>query len=135
MEFTLNDRVATYFPPAGGKQVTYWTMEARGKPKQLVVTAVARELSGNRCDMTVRTIACAFALKVGTAAAPVVHHSFGVAFDAEQTMTLTGTMTKIEWSSLREGAREHVCNENDLDADRYRKFLKPPSLFITTPPQ
>jgi hypothetical protein len=38
---------------------------------------------------------------------------------------------------LREGARvrEYVCNENNLDADRYREFLKRPSLFIRIPPQ
>lgn len=38
---------------------------------------------------------------------------------------------------LREGARvrEYVCNENNLDADRYREFLNRPSLFIRTPPQ
>jgi hypothetical protein len=38
---------------------------------------------------------------------------------------------------LREGARvrEYVCNENNLDADRYREFLKRPSLFTRTPPK
>ena len=36
---------------------------------------------------------------------------------------------------LRDGmrVREYVCNENNLDADRYREFLKRPSLFIRTP--
>jgi hypothetical protein len=39
-------------------------------------------------------------LTLGIAAAPVVaHHSFGVAFDAAKTVTLTGTITKIEWSN------------------------------------
>ena len=38
---------------------------------------------------------------------------------------------------LREGARvrEYVCTENNLDADRYRDFLKRPSLFTRTPPK
>lgn len=38
---------------------------------------------------------------------------------------------------LREDARvrEYVCNENNLDADRYREFLKRPSLFTRTPPK
>lgn len=27
------------------------------------------------------------------------HHSFGVAFDANKTVTLTGTITKIEWTN------------------------------------
>jgi hypothetical protein len=38
---------------------------------------------------------------------------------------------------LRDGARvrEYVCNENNLDADRYREFLKRPSLFTRTPPK
>jgi hypothetical protein len=38
---------------------------------------------------------------------------------------------------LREGVRvgEYVCNENNLDADRYREFLKRPSLFTRTPPK
>ena len=36
---------------------------------------------------------------------------------------------------LRDGVRvrEYVCNENNLDADRYREFLKRPSLFTRTP--
>ena len=38
---------------------------------------------------------------------------------------------------LREDVRvrEYVCNENNLDADRYREFLKRPSLFTRTPPK
>jgi hypothetical protein len=37
---------------------------------------------------------------VWAAAAPAVgHHSFGVAFDANQTVTLAGTITKIEWTN------------------------------------
>ncbi len=38
---------------------------------------------------------------------------------------------------LREDARvrEYVCNENNLDPDRYREYLKNPSLFSRTPPQ
>jgi hypothetical protein len=38
---------------------------------------------------------------------------------------------------LREGARlrEYVCNENNLDPDRYREYLKNPSLFTRTPPK
>jgi len=38
---------------------------------------------------------------------------------------------------LREGARvrEYVCNENNLDAERYREFLARPSLFTRTPPR
>jgi hypothetical protein len=37
---------------------------------------------------------------------------------------------------LREGARlrEYVCVENNLDPDRYREFLKNPSLFTRKPP-
>ena len=37
---------------------------------------------------------------------------------------------------LREGARlrEYVCTENNLDPDRYREYLKDPSLFTRTPP-
>jgi hypothetical protein len=36
---------------------------------------------------------------------------------------------------LREGARlrEYVCAENNLDPERYREFLKNPSLFTRTP--
>jgi hypothetical protein len=36
---------------------------------------------------------------------------------------------------LREGVRlrEYVCNENNLDPDRYRELLKNPSLFTRTP--
>lgn len=38
---------------------------------------------------------------------------------------------------LREGARvrEYVCNENNLDAERYREFLARPSLFTRRPPK
>jgi hypothetical protein len=37
---------------------------------------------------------------------------------------------------LREGARlrEYSCAENNLDPDRYREYLKNPSLFTRTPP-
>jgi hypothetical protein len=37
---------------------------------------------------------------------------------------------------LREGARvrEYVCTENNLDPDRYREYLKNPSMFTRTPP-
>jgi len=37
---------------------------------------------------------------------------------------------------LRENARirEYVCMENNLDPDRYREYLKNPSLFTRTPP-
>lgn len=45
-----------------------------------------------------RTLSLAFA--VWAAGAPALaHHSFGVAFDAEKTVTLTGTITKIEWTN------------------------------------
>ena len=47
-----------------------------------------------------RTVALVMALTLSAAAAPAeAHHSFGVAFDAEKTVTLTGTITKIEWTS------------------------------------
>jgi hypothetical protein len=38
---------------------------------------------------------------------------------------------------LRDGARlrEYVCVENNLDPDRYREFLKHPSIFTRPPPQ
>jgi hypothetical protein len=44
--------------------------------------------------------ACAALLIVAAAAAPSgAHHSFGVAFDASKTVTLTGTITRIEWTN------------------------------------
>ena len=47
-----------------------------------------------------RTVTLLHALAVWAVAAPAVaHHSFGVAFDAEKTVTLTGTITKIEWTN------------------------------------
>ena len=47
-----------------------------------------------------RTEILSFALTVWAIAAPAVaHHSFGVAFDADKTVTLTGTITKIEWTN------------------------------------
>jgi hypothetical protein len=36
---------------------------------------------------------------LGAAAPAAAHHSFGVAFDATKTVTLTGTITKIEWTN------------------------------------
>lgn len=38
---------------------------------------------------------------------------------------------------LREGTRlrEYSCTENNLDPDRYREYLKNPSLFTRTPPE
>lgn len=50
--------------------------------------------------VSARAIAPSLAVMFCVAAAPVVaHHSFGVAFDAEKTVTLTGTITKIEWTN------------------------------------
>lgn len=44
--------------------------------------------------------AFAVLLIVAAAAAPSgAHHSFGVAFDASKTVTLTGTITRIEWTN------------------------------------
>jgi uncharacterized protein DUF6152 len=46
-----------------------------------------------------RTVA-AFALIAFLSAAPLAaHHSFGVAFDATKTVTLTGVITKIAWTN------------------------------------
>ena len=50
--------------------------------------------------VSARAIAPSLAVMFCVAAAPVVaHHSFGVAFDADKTVTLTGTITKIEWTN------------------------------------
>jgi hypothetical protein len=39
-------------------------------------------------------------LLVAAAAAPsAAHHSFGVAFDASKTVTLSGTITRIDWTN------------------------------------
>jgi hypothetical protein len=46
---------------------------------------------------TQRAIALSAVLTLAAPAA--AHHSFGVAFDANKTVTLTGTITKIEWSN------------------------------------
>jgi hypothetical protein len=47
-----------------------------------------------------RTLALSLALTVWALATPAVaHHSFGVAFDADKTVTLSGTITKIEWTN------------------------------------
>jgi hypothetical protein len=48
-------------------------------------------------------------------AAPVIaHHSFGVAFDANKTVTLAGTITKIEWSN----PHTHIYADVKDDAGR-----------------
>ena len=45
-----------------------------------------------------RVIAAAVAVVMGTAAAPLrAHHSFAAEFDANQPITLKGTVTKMEW--------------------------------------
>ena len=47
-----------------------------------------------------RSVILSLAFTIWAAAAPALaHHSFGVAFDAEKTVTLTGTVTKIEWTN------------------------------------
>ena len=47
-----------------------------------------------------RNMAVSLTLTLCAAVAPAVaHHSFGVAFDADKTVTLTGTITKIEWTN------------------------------------
>jgi hypothetical protein len=50
--------------------------------------------------MTMRySIALSVAVTLAAAAPAVAHHSFGVAFDASKTVTLSGTITKIEWTN------------------------------------
>jgi len=50
--------------------------------------------------VSARTIALSLALMFCATSTPAVaHHSFGVAFDADKTVTLTGTITKIEWTN------------------------------------
>jgi hypothetical protein len=45
-----------------------------------------------------RIVAAAVAVMMGTASAPVLaHHSFAAEFDANQPITLKGTVTKMEW--------------------------------------
>ena len=62
-----------------------------------------------------RTVILSFALTVwGIAAPAVAHHSFGVAFDAEKTVTLTGTITKIEWTN----PHTHIYADVKDDAGR-----------------
>jgi hypothetical protein len=48
-----------------------------------------------------RTLSIVVAMTVAAALCrvTVAHHSFGVAFDAEKTVTVTGTITKIEWTN------------------------------------
>ena len=36
---------------------------------------------------------------IAGAALAAPHHSFGVAFDAQKTVTLTGTITRIDWTN------------------------------------
>src|SRR5687767_65543 len=59
--------------------------------------------------------AVSLVLTLGLAAVPLVaHHSFGVAFDANKTVTLTGTITKIEWSN----PHTHIYADVTDDAGR-----------------
>ena len=55
----------------------------------------------------------------------------------EDSRVFTKPWTVRTTLMLREGARvrEYVCNENNLDAERYREFLARPSLFTRTPPK
>jgi hypothetical protein len=57
-----------------------------------------RRTTGLLAKVVSRTALLALALATQIAPA-VAHHSFGVAFDANQTVTLTGTITKIEWTN------------------------------------
>jgi hypothetical protein len=44
--------------------------------------------------------ACAFLLIAALeSSSPSAHHSFGVVFDANKPVTLTGTVTKLEWTN------------------------------------
>ena len=54
-----------------------------------------KTLSVKRISAAAFALACAVLVPSGVEG----HHSFGVAFDANKTVTLTGTITKIDWTN------------------------------------
>jgi len=47
-----------------------------------------------------RTIAAGIAVALASATVPAwAHHSFSAEFDAKQPLTMTGTVTKLEWTN------------------------------------
>ena len=46
-----------------------------------------------------RSIGCAVVMTLLASAPTFAHHSFGVVYDANQPVTLTGTVTKLEWTN------------------------------------
>lgn len=82
--------------------------------------------------MTMQAVALSVVLALGAAAVPAIaHHSFGVAFDANQTVTLTGTITKIEWAN----PHAHVHADVKDDAGRIVSWTfegYPPTVLART---
>jgi Family of unknown function (DUF6152) len=46
-----------------------------------------------------RTVGFVVVIALPAAAPAFAHHSFGVVYDANQPVTLTGTVTKLEWTN------------------------------------
>ena len=82
--------------------------------------------------MTMPTVALSVVLTLGAVAVPAfAHHSFGVAFDANQTITLTGTITRIEWAN----PHTHVHADVKDDAGRTATWTfegYPPTVLART---
>jgi hypothetical protein len=64
--------------------------------------------------MTMQARALSALLLLALALPAAAHHSFGVAFDATKTVTLRGTITKIEWSN----PHTHIYADVKDDAGR-----------------
>jgi DNA/RNA endonuclease YhcR with UshA esterase domain len=59
-----------------------------------------------------KNVLCGLAIVLGVAAVPAVaHHSFAAEYDAAKPVTLTGTVTKVEW--MNPHARFYIDVKDD----------------------
>lgn len=77
-------------------------------------------------------VAAGFVLVAGTAFAPVptlAHHSFSAEFSREQTVELTGTVTRLEWMNPHARFYMNVEDENGVVAEWNFELSSPNGLM------
>ena len=74
-------------------------MPRGGIPGRATSRPQARSVVADRRSLRLMRPGWAVALLMCVPASIAAHHSFGVAFDATKTVTLTGVITSIEWTN------------------------------------
>jgi len=68
-------------------------------------------------------------IAVGSTSVAIAHHSFAAEFDAEQPVTLEGTITKMEWLNPHTWMHLQVSNDDGTTTDWMIEGGTPNTLF------